>query len=166
MNEISYSLRKAVIDALNPIIINIDSGFYYALNIDFGGETGEVAIPIFDERVNPVVPIPSVLGAKTYVLVRDQQENETTNDKCTFRQNALITLDCVTIFPPNVGSKYISEQVSAYIQPIISNSIDVTGWQILSVSKVNSQSLVEPGVSSTAYRKLITYSFDVYEVAT
>lgn len=163
MKEISFDLRKAVIDALNPIIINIDSGFNYALNIDFGGDTGEVAIPIFDERVNPVVPIPKVLGAKSYVIIQDQQENETTNDKCQFRQNALISLDCVTIFPANVGSKYLSGQISAYIQPIISNSITVTGWQILKVSKVNSQSIVEQGVASTAYRKRITYSFDVYE---
>lgn len=164
MNEISHILRKAVIDALNPITLQIDTGFYYALDMNFGGDTGQVYVPIFDERVNPVVPLAEIAGSKGYLLVRDQQEVETTNDKCQTRQNALITLDCVTKFPPNVGSKYFAELISAEIQPQILANLDVQGWQILKVTKVNSQSLAEQGITSTAYRKIITYSFDVFEL--
>ena len=165
MNEISHILRKAVIDALNPITVTFDGGFHYALDLDFGGSIGQVIIPIFDERVNPAVQLPDLMGSKSYVLVRDQQEVETTNDKCSFRQNAFITLDCICKFPPNVGSKYASELISAYIQPLMSGVIDVPGWQVLNVQKVNSQSIVEQGVNNTAYRKILTYSFDVYELA-
>ena len=146
MNEISYILRKAVIDLITPMVI------------------GGVTIPVFDERVNPAVPLPDLMGSKSYTLVRDQQEVETTNDKCGPRQNALITLDCICKFPPNVGSKYAAELISAYIQPLMSTDIVIEGWNVISVIKVNSQSIVEQGVNNTAYRKILTYSFDVYEL--
>lgn len=164
MNEISHILREEVIKTLNPIIVNFDQGFYYALDMDFGGSVGQVIIPIFDERVNPAVELPDLMGSKAYVLIRDQQEIETTNDKCSFRQNALITIDCICKFPPNVGSKYAAELISAYIQPLMASNIEFPGWQNMSVRKVNSQSIVEQGVNATAYRKILTYSFDVYEL--
>ena len=145
MNEISYILRKAVIDLITPMVV------------------GGVTIPVFDERVNPSVTIPDFMGSKSYTLVRDQQEVETTNDKCGPRQNALITLDCICKFPPNVGSKYAVELISAYIQPLMTTDIIVSGWNVISVIKVNSQSIIEQGVNNTAYRKILTYSFDVYE---
>lgn len=146
MNEISHILRKAVIDLITPMVV------------------GGVTIPVFDEKVNPNVTIPDFMGSKSYVLITNQQEVETTNDKCGPRQNALITLDCICKFPPNVGSKYAAELISAYIQPLMTTDIIITGWQVISVNRVNAQSIPDDGVNNTAYRKILTYSFDVYEI--
>jgi len=142
--EISNILRLSIIQTLEPLIVS--------------GET----IPIFDERVNPQSQIPDLLSGKSYVLIKSQQEVETTNDKTSFRQNALITLECVVKYPVNVGSKLSSELISLEIQSKITRQIIVPGWQVLAMTRVNATSIVEQGVTQTLYRKLITYSFDVY----
>lgn len=148
MNEISDVLRKAIIDLIGPI------------------QVSGVSVPVFDEAVNPNVTIPELDGAKVYVLIKDQQENETTSDKCGVRQNALITFDCVAKFPVNVGSKRTVEKISREIQLKVKLPVTLPGWQVVEVTKVNSNALIEQGLNSTAYRKLITYSFDVFEVST
>jgi hypothetical protein len=143
--EISHLLRLAIIQTINPLVVE------------------GVTIPIFDERVNPAETIPELLNGISYVLIRDQQEVETTNDKCAFRQNALITLDCVVKYPVNVGSKLASELISCEIQSRINRQVPIPGWQVLVVRRVNATSIVEQGQTQTAYRKLITFQFDVYK---
>jgi hypothetical protein len=146
MKEISSILRKAVIDSLSPLV--------------FEGLT----IPIFDERVNPNVQLPGIRGANVYVIIRDQSETETTNDKCQFRQNANITIDVVTKYPLNAGGKRLSEEISGIIQEtILKPNLVLDGFNILSVRKSISRGLTEQGVTLTAYRKIITYIFDVYQ---
>jgi parallel beta-helix repeat protein len=143
--EISHMLRLAIIETLTPLVVE------------------GVTIPIFDERVNPAETIPELLNGISYVLIRDQQEVETTNDKCAFRQNAVITLDCVVKYPVNVGSKLASELISCEIQSRINRQVPIPGWQVLVVRRVNATSIVEQGITQTAYRKLITFQFDVYK---
>jgi len=143
--EISHLLRLAIIQTINPLVVE------------------GVTIPIFDERVNPAATIPELLNGISYVLIRSQEEFETTNDKCAFRQNALITLDCVVKYPVNVGSKLASELISCEIQSRINRQVPIPGWQVLVVRRVNATSIVEQGITQTAYRKLITFQFDVYK---
>jgi hypothetical protein len=145
MNEISTNLRIAVIDAISPIIVE------------------GVTIPIFDSRVNPSIAIPVLRGAKAYVIIRDQQEVETIGCKVGTRQNAIINLDCIAKYPANVGSKVTAELISGEIQPLINRFMTLTGWNLMNVTKVNSNSIVEQGLTETSFRKLITYSFDVFE---
>jgi hypothetical protein len=143
--EVSHLLRLAIIQTINPLVVE------------------GVTIPIFDERVNPAATIPELLNGISYVLIRSQEEFETTNDKCAFRQNALITLDCVVKYPVNVGSKLASELISCEIQSRINRQVPIPGWQVLVVRRVNATSIVEQGITQTAYRKLITFQFDVYK---
>jgi hypothetical protein len=145
MKEISLPLRIAVIQALTPFTI------------------GGIQIPIFDEFVNPSVNLPAFMGGKAYVVIRDQQEVETTNDKCQIRQNALITVDCIVKFPSTGGTRTAVESLSTFVMDKIVRGFQLTDWNVLNVTKVNSRTLIEQGASEIAYRKLITYSFDVYE---
>jgi hypothetical protein len=145
MIEIATTLRTAIINALSPLVVD------------------GVTIPIFDELVNPNTPLPTLKGGQAYILIRDQQEVETELCKTGFRQNALITLDCIVKYPANVGSKASVELISTAILPLIDRFISLSGWTVLNVTKVNSQSLVEQGLTESAYRKLITFSFDVVQ---
>jgi hypothetical protein len=146
MKEIASELRKAVIEVVSPI------------------EIDGITIPIFDERVNPSRLIPIVRGSNSYIIIRDQIEVETTNDKCQVRQNANITIDIVTKFPLNSGGKLLSEIISGIVQEsIFRGSIQIQGFNIINVRKASSRGLVEQGVTLTAYRKIITYVFDVFE---
>jgi len=146
MNEIATTLRTAIINAISPLIVD------------------GVTIPIFDDRVNPNVDIPKLRGGDAYVLIRDQQEVETTGCKVGVRQNALITIDCIVKYPLNIGSRLTCELISGDVMPLINNSMVLSGWNVINVTKVNSNSITEQGLTQTAYRKLITYSFDVFEV--
>jgi len=145
MNEIATTLRTAIITAISPLTIQ------------------GVTLPIFDSRVNPSVAIPTLRGAQCYVIIRDQQEVETIGCKVGTRQNAIITLDCIAKYPANVGSKITSELISGAIQPLINRNLVLSGWNVINVTKVNSNDIVEQGLTQTAYRKIITYSFDVFE---
>ena len=145
MKEIASSLRKSIIDSISPLIVQ--------------GTT----IPIFDERVNPNTQLASFQGSQAYVIISDQTEVETTSDKCGVRQSANITVDIVTKYPLNGGGKKACEDISAVIQLIIDRFIIIPGWQVLNVRKEFSRNIVEQGQTLTAYRKLISYTFDVFE---
>jgi hypothetical protein len=146
MKEIASDLRLAVLNALEPLTLEGKS------------------IPVFDELVNPNVPIPVINAGQCYVIIRDQSETETTNDKCQFRQNVNITFDIITKFPSNGGGKRLSELISEEIQYIIlAPNISISGFNVISVRKSISRNLIEQGKTQTAYRKLISYIFDVYQ---
>jgi hypothetical protein len=145
MKEIASNLRKAIIDSISPLIVQ--------------GTT----IPIFDEMVNPNSQLASFSGSQAYVLIREQNETETTDNKCGVRQSANITVDIVTKYPLNGGGKKACEDISNVIQLIIDRFIIITGWQVLNVRKEFSRNLIEQGQTLTAYRKLINYTFDVFE---
>jgi hypothetical protein len=145
MKEIASNLRKAIIDSISPLIVQ--------------GTT----IPIFDEMVNPNAQLASFSGSQAYVLIREQNETESTSDKCGVRQSANITIDIVTKYPLNGGGKKACEDISNVIQLIIDRFIIITGWQVLNVRKEFSRNIVEQGQTLTAYRKLISYTFDVFE---
>lgn len=150
MKEISHRLRKAYYDLLNPFVIE------------------GVTIPIFDQRVNPETTIPTYRGGNTYVLITNQTEVETTNNQCTFRKQASITLDIVTKYPLNHGGSLASELISDAIQQEVhlklSNPIAFTGFQVLSTKLEFSRAMIENGDTQTAYRKLLAFSHSIYEL--
>ena len=146
MKEIASNLRKSIIDSISPLIVN------------------GVTIPIQDERLNPNTTPASFEGSQAYVIISDQNEAETTDNKCGVRQSANITIDIVTKYPLNGGGKKACEDISNVIQLIIDRFIIIPGWQILNVRKEFSRNIIEQGQTLTAYRKLISYTFDCFEM--
>jgi hypothetical protein len=145
MKEIASSLRKSIIDSISPLIVQ--------------GTT----IPIFDETVNPNTQLASFQGSQAYIIISGQIETETTDNKCGVRQSANITVDIVTKYPLNGGGKKACEDISNVIQLIIDRFLIIPGWQVLNVRKEFSRNIIEQGQTLTAYRKLISYTFDVFE---
>lgn len=148
MKEVSGELRKAVIDAITPLVV------------------GGVTIPVKDSFFPPTQTPATYLNALCYVLVTDQDEAETTNNDCSTRQNSRITIDIVTKFPSGFGGKNASEMISDEIQGSIglTQIIIPSDWQILNIRKDFSRTIIEQGTTQTAYRKLISYTFDIFEV--
>ena len=150
MKEISHILRKAYLDLLNPLTID------------------EIIIPIFDERVNPKSQIPTYKGGRCYVLIRDQNEVETTNSQCTFRKTASITLDIITKYPLNVGGKLASELISNAIQEKVNTfnqiSFEMEDFQVLSTRLEFSRNITENADTETAYRKILGFSHSIYQL--
>ena len=150
MNEISTILRIALINVISPLLVE------------------GVEIPVFDKRVNPNVPIPTLLGAKCYIIIKNQQEVETVGCKVGYRQNALISIDINVKYPANVGSSVTTELISGTIQPMMHEGnfdslLAGFGWNLMKITRPNAQELEENGNTQTNYRKLITYNFDVFE---
>jgi hypothetical protein len=145
MKEISYRLRGALITAISPLTY-----------------LGTV-IPIFDTRVNPSATLPTIGGGTTYVLINSQTNTETTNDKCQTRLDANISFDVVTRFPNGVGGNLNAEKIGELIMSDINRSLVIPDFDLLNVTMNFNQNLPEFGVSQDAYRKLISYRFDVFE---
>jgi len=146
MKEISHLLRLAYLNILAPLVVE------------------GVTIPIADSFINPNQTIPIFRSGQAYVLLVDQNEVETSNNFCGFRQTATISLDVITKFPNGSGSKLASELISNVIQTQVNllngQSINIaeTDIQVLSTTKVSSQSFEEPGQSLVVFRKRITFS--------
>lgn len=149
MKEVSGELRKAVIDAITPLTL------------------AGVTIPVRDTFFPPTATEASYLSGTAYVLITDQDEAETTNNDCSTRQNVRLTIDIVTKFPTGFGGKKASENISSVIQQAITlDNISIpSDWQIINIRKDFSRTLIEQGQSQMAYRKLISYTFDVFEVS-
>jgi hypothetical protein len=150
MKEVSTEIRKGVLTALGSL------------------EIDGVVIPIFDSQVPTQAVIPTYKGGLAYIVLKDQQEVETTDNKCTFRQNASITLDVITKFPKGSGGNLNAETISKAIQYIIQpfNGIGISAgsdFQILRTTKSASQSLREETPTQSVYRKIIIYTFDTFE---
>jgi hypothetical protein len=150
MNEIAPIIRIALINVISPLVVE------------------GVTIPIFDKRVNPNVPIPTLLGAKCYVIIKNQQEVETIGCKVGYRQNALISVDINVKYPANVGSSVTTELISGTIQPMMHDAnfaplLAEFGWNLMKLTRPSAIELDENGNTQTNYRKLITYQFDVFQ---
>jgi len=148
MKEIASDLRKAVIDAITPLVI---SG---------------VTIPVRDSFLNPNVSPASYLGGKAYVLITDQNDAETIGNRCSGRQTVGLTIDIITKFPVGSSGRLASENFSSVIRPLITktNLVLPSDWLIIDMKSFG-QSIIEQGSSEIAYRKLLRYSFDIWEVA-
>ena len=148
MKEVASEIRKAVYDAITPLTL---SG---------------VTIPVYDSFFPPTASEASYDGGTAYVLITDQDEAETTNNDCSTRQNVRLSIDIVTKFPMGFGGKKASENISNSIQQNITlaNISIPVDWQVINIRKDFSRTIIEQGSSLMAYRKLISYTFDVFEV--
>lgn len=148
MKEVASELRKAVLDAVTPL------------------ELDETEIPVRDTFFPPNATEATYGGGSCYVLITDQDEAETTNNDCDTRQNVRLTIDIVTKFPTGFGGKKASEEISNVIQQAITipNITIDADWQIVNIRKDFSRTIIEQGTSQMAYRKLISYTFDIFEV--
>ena len=145
MKEISYRLRAALIQAIEPLTFN------------------GVQIPVMDQVVNPSVPIPTVSGALAYVLINGQTNTETTDDKCGTRLDANISFDVVTKFPKGMGGSITSELIAENIMSEINRFLIIPDFKLIRVDMNFNQNLIEQATSETVFRKIVSYRFDVYE---
>lgn len=146
MKEISYRLRGALITALNPIT-------YQSLTI-----------PVFDTRVNPNATLPTIGGGVCYILINSQTNTETTNDKCQIRLDANISFDVVCKYPSSsTAGNITAEKIGEIILQAVNRSLVIPDFDLLNVTMNFNQNIFEQGVSQNAYRKLISYRFDVFE---
>jgi hypothetical protein len=145
--EVASDLRKAVIDAITPLTV------------------GGVTIPVKDSFFNPNVTPASYLGGQAYVLITDQSDTEVIGNRCSPRQTVNLTIDIVTKFPMGSSGKLASENIASSIRPMVTKPVLLMplDWLIIDI-KSFSQSIIEQGTTQIAYRKLLRYSFDIWQV--
>jgi len=146
--EVASDLRKAVIDAITPLVV------------------GGVTIPVKDSFLNPNVTPANYVGGQAYVLITDQTDTEVIGNRCSPRMTANLTIDIVTKFPIGSSGKLASENIASSIRPMVTKQVLVmpSDWLIIDI-KSFSQSIIEQGSTQVAYRKLLRYSFDIWQVA-
>lgn len=149
MIEISTEIRKAIIAEISPLTL---SG---------------VTIPVYDTELPPGINPANYLGSQAYVLITDQNEAETTNNDCSIRQTASITINIITKFPQGSGGKKASETISNVIQQAITkeNLSLPAGIQLLNLRKAFSRVQIEQGSSQIGYQKIIGYNLDIFQVS-
>ena len=150
MREVSKFIRQAYLSVLEPL------------------EVDGVEIPIYDEIINPNASKASYLGSECYVIITGQNETETTNNRCSFRQSVALTLQIFSKYPLGSGGKLATENIADTIlqQIRILNAPGVTvgdPFQVLSTRKESSQSFIFNGENSSTYQKNLTFSHVIYQ---
>jgi hypothetical protein len=145
MKEVSYRLRKALADLISPV--------------SYSGQT----IPVFDSTVNPRRSIPTINNGQVYIVISSQTNTETTNDKCKIRLDANVSFDVVTKYPSGYGGNFDSEKIGEIILLAVNRTLVIPDFLLLDVKMNFNQNPIERGTSQDAYRKLISYRFDVFE---
>lgn len=122
-----------------------------------GYEHDGIAIPVFDEFVNPNVTIPVVGGAETYIVLQDQEQNyDAVQTLCYPRFDLNVTLRVVTKWG-TVGSKKLCEDICDEIVSLIR---DDRGNSLISgVQRIDmpiSRTIAEQTEYNTAFSKVVT----------
>ena len=149
MREIATNIRTAILAEISPLVI---SG---------------VTIPVFDTFLPPTVASATFMGGQAYVLITDQNEAETTNNDCSIRQTASVTISIITKFPQGSGGKKASETISNVIQQAltIDNLVLPADLQLINLRKSFSRTQIEQGTSQIGYQKIIGYTLDIFQVS-
>lgn len=149
MREIATDIRIAIINAISPLTL---SG---------------VTLPVYDTELPPGINPAVYLGSQAYVLITDQNENETTNNDCSIRQNATFQISIITKFAQGSGGKKLSENISNAIQQKM--TLDYLNLpadlQAINIRKNFSRVQIEQGTSQIAYQKILSYTLDVFFVS-
>lgn len=149
MRDIATDIRIAVINAISPLTL---SG---------------VTLPVYDTELPPGINPAVYLGSQAYVLITDQNENETTNNDCSIRQNATFQISIITKFAQGSGGKKLSENISNAIQQKM--TLDYLNLpadlQAINIRKNFSRVQIEQGTSQIAYQKILSYTLDVFFVS-
>jgi hypothetical protein len=146
--EVASDLRKAVIDAITPLVV------------------GGVTIPVKDSFLNPTVTPANYLGGQAYVLITDQIGTEINGNRCSPRQRVNLTIEIMTKFPAGYGGQLAMENISSLIIPMMTKQTLVMppDWLIIDIKLFNQPVPTEIGTTQIAYRKLLRYSFDIWQV--
>lgn len=145
--NISEAVRRAVLAAIGTIVLD------------------GVTIPVFDEVVNPLTPIPNVRGCKAYVIIQDQQENEGQQNFCSYRQEANYTIKAVTTFnTAGVASKRVSEDIGEIVEKRIKPTgkthalLDAYGFSFQKTNKEVSRGIKEISSSAVSFSKVLIFN--------
>lgn len=149
MREIATNIRTAILAEISPLVI---SG---------------VTIPVYDTELPPSINPANYLGSQAYVLITDQNEAETTNNDCSIRQTASVSISIITKFPQGSGGKKASETISNVIQQAltIDNLVLPADLQLINLRKAFSRVQIEQGTSQIGYQKIIGYTLDIFQVS-
>ena len=119
-----------------------------------------VAIPVFDEVVNPSTTLPVINGAQTYIMLQDQQMiYNAVQTYCNPRFNISLTIKVVTIFGM-VGNKKLSEDIGDEIVNLLRT--DRNGSKLDGIDRielVTSRSVNEITTERTAFSKIFILNF-------
>ena len=119
-----------------------------------------VAVPVFDEVVNPSVALPTIEGAQVYIVLQDQQQvPAAVQTMCDIRNNINLTIRVVTIFGP-VGNKKLSEDIGDEVLNIIRD--DRGGSKLAGVKDIElsvARSLSEVTANNIAFSKVLILNF-------
>ena len=119
-----------------------------------------VAIPVFDEVVNPSTTLPVISGAQTYIMLQDQQMiYNAVQTYCNPRFNISLTIKVVTIFGM-VGNKKLSEDIGDEIVNLLRT--DRNGSKLDGIDRielVTSRSVNEITTERTAFSKIFILNF-------
>ena len=122
-----------------------------------GLKYGNVAIPIFDEVVNPSAVIPVINGAECYVILQNQQERDDgIQIYCQYRILADITVKVVTKFG-TTGGKKLSEDIADLIDSKIRSGRNANLISVADVSLIE-RSTVESNKDNLAFQKILIYT--------
>ena len=119
-----------------------------------------VAIPVFDEVVNPSIELPVINGAQTYIMLQDQQMiYNAVQTYCNPRFNISLTIKVVTIFGM-VGNKKLSEDIGDEIVNLLRT--DRNGSKLDGIDRielVTSRLVNEITTERTAFSKIFILNF-------
>lgn len=119
-----------------------------------------VAVPVFDEVVNPDVTLPVINGAQTYIILQDQQMiYNAVQTYCNPRFNISLTIKVVTIFG-NTGNKKLSEDIGNDILNLLRDDRGKSNLSDISEVQLDvSRSLNETTATRVAFSKIFILSF-------
>lgn len=119
-----------------------------------------VAIPVFDEVVNPDVTLPVINGAQTYIILQDQQMiYNAVQTYCNPRFNISLTIKVVTIFG-NTGNKKLSEDIGNDVLNLLRDDRGKSNLSDISEVQLDvSRSLNETTSTRVAFSKIFILSF-------
>lgn len=119
-----------------------------------------VAVPVFDEVVNPDVTLPVINGAQTYIILQDQQMiYNAVQTYCNPRFNISLTIKVVTIFG-NTGNKKLSEDIGNDILNLLRDDRGKSNLSDISEVQLDvSRSMNETTSTRVAFSKIFILSF-------
>ena len=119
-----------------------------------------VAVPVFDEVVNPSVALPTIAGAQVYIVLQDQQETpNAVQTLCAPRSNVNLTIRVVTIFG-TIGNKKLSEDIGDEVLDLIRD--DRGGSKLSGIKDVElpiARSLSEVTAENISFSKILILNF-------
>ena len=130
------------------------------INALSGYKFNNVAIPVFDEVVNPSTTLPVISGAQTYIMLQDQQMiYNAIQTYCNPRFNISLTIKVITIFG-NTGNKKLSEDIGNDILNLLRD--DRGKSKLSDISEVQldvSRSMNETTATRVAFSKIFILNF-------